>query len=189
MVVGGVPDGPTAILKSLHDEIGTRHRWRGLVRAVLAETRDDPRVRWLAIVVDDAVAGLVEVEAQPERQVEITIFGPTAPIPGSRTRRHLADPRRAFGMGSLRRRRTCGPSAGVVAYLNPRRPPGTPNYLRHGFVVFATETVREPRPDGRVCTSLSSLPKHHAGHRRGGIAEHPVNPAQDKQLAASAPVD
>lgn len=69
--------GDLATLRSVHDEIATPHWWPSLGWSLQHWERRlaDPRVRWFGMSVDGQEAGLIEIEAHSQGQVEIAIFG------------------------------------------------------------------------------------------------------------------
>jgi len=107
-----------------------------------AKRLTDPRVRWFALTASGHQAGLVEIEAHPQGQVEITIFGLRPSFQGrglggiSLTMAINA----AWGMQPSDQ----GPVRRVFLHTSTRDGVrALANYLKRGFVVYATETHAE----------------------------------------------
>jgi len=136
--------GDLATLRSVHDEIATPHRWPSLVWSPQhwAERLADPRVRWFALTASGHQAGLVEIEAHPQGQVEITIFGLRPSFQGRglggislTMATNAAWDMQPGDQGRVRR-----------VFLHTSTRDGVralANYLKRGFVVYATETKTE----------------------------------------------
>lgn len=70
-------EGSPQELAALHDEIAAPHRWPSLNWTAQEWHRrlTATQFRWQVFTVDDSVVGVLELEAQGNAQVEITVFG------------------------------------------------------------------------------------------------------------------
>jgi GNAT superfamily N-acetyltransferase len=144
--VGG--SAGAALLRETNERIGAPHRWRHRTvwsDAQWGEELARPGVRaWIARV-DGDVAGLVELEAEPNGNVKIVVFGLVPEFVGRRFGGALLTLaiRLAWEITSRD-----GTRARRVWLQTSTRdhPNALPNYERRGFRVFRTERRRTDDP-------------------------------------------
>jgi len=140
--------GSAALLRSVYDRIGTPHNW--VSRSGWSEGQWDellvrPEVQaWLAWV-DEECAGMVELEAQPDGDVEITVFGLVPEFVGRGYGGHVL----TLGTQLAWRAKSPDDAATKRVWLHTSsldHPHAQPNYERRGFRPFRTEQKQREIP-------------------------------------------
>jgi len=138
--------GDLGTLRSVHDEIAIPHRWPSLGWSLQHWERRlaDPRVRWFGMSVDGQEAGLIEIEAHSQGQVEIAIFGLRPSFQG----RGLGGVSLTMAINAAWDMQPSRHEPVRRVFLHTSTRDGVralANYLRRGFVIYATETQAELR--------------------------------------------
>jgi GNAT superfamily N-acetyltransferase len=158
LVLGRLPPTPVrmercerasaALVRSTYDRIGAPHAWIG--RSGWSEGKWDellarPEIQaWLAWVGEEC-AGMVELEVQPDGDVEITVFGLVPEFVGRGYGGHVL----TLSTQLAWRAKSPGGEATRRVWLHTSsldHPHAQPNYERRGFRPFRTERRQREIP-------------------------------------------